>query len=322
MRGNLTDRRREGKALQVDERLETKRTATAIRSRQIVDDDLDELATFLGRGLGYPSHFFSQVLGRLAEHPVPAGFPRYGYVLEAEEQIVGAILLIFSTIWSDNVPTVRCHVTSWCVEPEFRSYATLFCARALRHPDVTYLNISARPATRSIIKAQGFLQYSKGKFVAIPALNCWSRSNGRGVKIVPVTKEPDARFEPHELDLLKEHAKYGCISLWCETSERAYPFVFHPRQLKGFFPSVQLVYCRDIQSLVRFASPLGLHLAARGKLAVLIDSNGPIPGLVGKYFDGIEPRYYKGPRPRLGDLSYTQAVMCPSIRRGYLESHD
>jgi hypothetical protein len=301
-------------------RSETKRTAAAIgsalRSRQIVDRDLEALAKFLGRGLGYPSQYFSQVLDRLTEHPTPAGFPRYGYVLETGEKIVGAILLIFSTIWSDDTPTVRCHVTSWCVEPEYKTYATLFFSKALRYPDVSYINISARPATRPIIEAQGFLQYCKGKFVAFPAWSFWSRSKSDAVKIVSGDKDPNTRFESHELDLLKVHSGYGCICLWCETPERAYPFVFHQRLLKGFLPSAQLVFCRDIQSFVRFASPLGLYLAARGKLTVLIDSNGPIPGLVGKYIDGIEPRYYRGPRPRLGDLAYTQAVMCSDIRRG------
>ena len=307
-------------------RSETKRTAAAIgsalRSRQIVDRDLETLAKFLGRGLGYPSQYFSQVLNRLAEHPTPTGFPRYGYVLEAGEKIVGAILLIFSTIWSDAAPAVRCHVTSWFVEPEFRPYAALFFSKALRCPGVTYINTSARPATRPIIKAQGFLPYSNGKFIAFPALNFWSRPKGDRVKVIAGDKDPNARFEPHELDLLKAHSGYGCICLWCETSERAYPFVFHQRVLKGFLPSVQLVFCRGIQSFVRFASPLGLYLAAHGKLPVLIDSNGPIHGLVGKYIEGITPRYYKGPRPpRLGDLSYTQAVMCSDIRRDSPYAH-
>jgi hypothetical protein len=304
---------------QVDGRSEANGMAAAkglaLRSRQIVDRDLQTLASFLGRGLGYPSQYFSQVFDRLAGHSTPTGFPRYGYVLEAREKIVGAVLLIFSTIWSDDAPAVRCHVTSWFVEPEFRSYATLFLSKALGYPGVTYINISARPATLPIIKAQGFLPYSNGKFVAFPALNFRSRSKGDRVTIVDGDKNPNARFEPHELDLLKAHSGYGCICLWCETPERAYPFVFHQRLLKGFLPSVQLVYCRDIQSFVRFAWPLGLHLAARGRLSALIDSNGPIPGLVGKYIDGVEPRFYKGPRPRLGDLSYTQVVMCSDIRR-------
>jgi len=52
----------------------------------------------------------------------------------------------------------------------------------------------------------------------------------------------------------------------------------------------------------------------RGKLFVLIGSNGPIHGLSGKYFDGISPKYYKGPvLPRLGDLAYTELAMLPRI---------
>jgi hypothetical protein len=302
----------------MNKRLETQPMPVAfgsrLRSREIADGDLETLAKFLGRGLGYPSQYFLRVLNRLAEHPTPAGFPKFGCVLETEERIVGAILLIFSTIWSDDAPAVRCHVTSWCVEPEFRPYATLFFSKALRYPHVTYINISATPATRAIIKAQGFLQYSKGQFVAFPVLNVWSKSKENRVKIVAGDKNPNARFEPHDLDLLKAHSKYGCICLWCETPERAYPFIFHQRLSKRFLPVVQLVFCRDIQDFVRFALPLGLYLAARGRLPVLIDSNGPIRGLVGKYIDGIQPRYYKGPNPRLGDLSYTQRVMFPDIR--------
>jgi hypothetical protein len=31
---------------------------------------------------------------------------------------------------------------------------------------------------------------------------------------------------------------------------------------------------------------------------------------MGKYFDGVAPKYFKGPtRPRLGDLAYTEAAM-------------
>jgi hypothetical protein len=288
-----------------------------LRSREIADGDVEKLAKFLGGGLGYSDQYFLQILNRLAEHPTPSGFPRYGYLLEKEERIVGAILLIFSTIWSDGTPAVRCHVTSWYVESEFRSYATLFFSKALRHSNVTYINTSARPASRPIIKAQGFLQYSEGQFIALPVLNLWSRVKSGRVEIVAGDKTPNARFEPYELDLLRAHANYGCICLWCQIVERAYPFVFHPRLFKGFLPGVQLVFCRDIQDFVRFSRPLGLFLAARGKFAVRIDSNGPIPGLVGTYVEGMEPRYYKGPKPRLGDLSYTQTVMGPYPRRDF-----
>jgi hypothetical protein len=48
----------------------------------------------------------------------------------------------------------------------------------------------------------------------------------------------------------------------------------------------------------------------RGRFFVLIDAKGPIHGLVGTYFDGIAPKYFKGlGPPRLGDLAYTETAM-------------
>ena len=167
---------------------------------------------------------------------------------------------------------MRCHVTSWCVEPEFRPYATLFFSKALRHNSVTYINVSATQKSRPIIKAQGFLQYSQGQFIAFPLLNLLSRQPKEShVGIATGDDVPTARFETYELDLLKAHAKYGCICLWCITPERSYPFVFHPRLFKGFLPGAQLVFCRDIHDFVRFALPLGRYLAARGKVVTRID---------------------------------------------------
>jgi hypothetical protein len=86
--------------------------------------------------------------------------------------------------------------------------------------------------------------------------------------------------------------------------------VFRPRVHKGVIACAQLVYCRGVEDFVRFAGPIGRFLALRGRPLILIDSNGPIPGLLGKYFDGRMPKYFKGPdRPRLGDLAYTEAAM-------------
>jgi len=96
------------------------------------------------------------------------------------------------------------------------------------------------------------------------------------------------------------------------TKQRAYPFVLLPRLFKRLVPGVQLIYCRDMEDVVRFAGPLGRFLALRGKLVVSVDSNGPIAGLVGRYIEGKSPRFFKGPAPpRLGDISYTQAAMFP-----------
>jgi hypothetical protein len=100
-------------------------------------------------------------------------------------------------------------------------------------------------------------------------------------------------------------------SLWCATRERAYPFVFMPRVVKAMIPSAQLIYCRDIEDFVRCAKPIGRYLARCGRPFVIVDSNGPLPGIAGKYVEGKSPKYFfKGPdQPTFGDIAFTEAVM-------------
>ena len=130
------------------------------------------------------------------------------------------------------------------------------------------------------------------------------------MRVIDAHAQPDVLFDPKERDLLLNHANYGCTSLWCVTPERAYPFVFRPRRIKVALPSAQLVYCRDVGDFVRFARPIGMFLARSIRLLVIVDANGPIPGLVGKYFPAKMPKYFLGPDPpRIGDLAYTETAM-------------
>jgi hypothetical protein len=91
---------------------------------------------------------------------------------------------------------------------------------------------------------------------------------------------------------------------------RAYPFIFRRRLLKGAVPCAQMIYCQSVNDFARFAGPIGRFLAMRGLLFVIIDANGHIPGLVGTFRKGIMPKYFKGrDQPRLGDLAYSEAAL-------------
>ena len=239
------------------------------------------------------------------------GLPRFGYLLESEG-IVGVILQIFATLRSGET----CRNSVQCFELVrgtflFRSYSSLLVAKALSHKNVTYLNVTPAPNTLSILEAQGYLQYSRGIFVAAPALQL--RLGGADVRVDRVSARRPTHADPFDHDLLMEHAKYGCMSLWSETADRAYPFVFRPCIIKGGITCARLVYCTDVDDFVRFAGPLGRFLALRGRPLVLIDSNGPIPGLVGKYLDAKMPRYFlKEPEPAPAwaiSLAYSEIAM-------------
>jgi hypothetical protein len=277
-----------------------------IRCRQIDEGDVPAVAELLIRG--FPNRnrqFWRRALDQLTRREPPPDLPKYGYLLETNGVLVGAILLICSAMRVGQTLEPRCNLSSWYVEPAFRAYAPLLVSQAMRHKEVTYLNVSAAPHTWPIIEAQGFSRYSEGIFISFPAL---SGLTGAGnAEVVDAHKSPAVNFDPFEQEVLLQHAEHGCISLWCATSERAYPFVFRPRLVKGFIPCAQLIYCHDIADFARFAGPLGRHLARRGRLVVIVDSNGPIPGLAGIFRRGSKPKYFKGPqRPRLGDLAYTE----------------
>jgi hypothetical protein len=286
------------------------RSPPKIRARQITDADLGGVVEFLKKGFGRKRtlRYWKRGLDRIGAHVRPDGTPQYGYLMEHDNLPVGVILLIHSRVRTDDGWAVRCNLSSWNVAPAFRSHAPLLAAQAMKRKDVvTYVNISPVRHTLPIVEAQGFTRYAGGQFATVTWPSGLARSPAR---IVAGESEPDARFEPFERDLLRDHARYGCISLWCATTDRAHPFVFAPRILKGIVPCVQLIYCRDVEEYVEFSRPLGSYLAAHGRCAVLIDANGPIRGLLGRYIDGWAPKYFKGPiRPRLGDLAYTEAAL-------------
>ena len=74
-------------------------------------------------------------------------------------------------------------------------------------------------------------------------------------------------------------------------------------------PCAQIIYCRDVGDFIRLAGPIGRFLAPRGLPLVIVDANGPIPGLIGTYHRD-RPKYFKGLlRPRLGDLAYTEYAL-------------
>jgi len=140
-----------------------------LRGREITEADHERVARLLAKGFQRPVWYYAQALRRLSLHPTPAGLSKYGFVMEADGVAVGAALLTFSTVRSGENTQTRWNVTSWYVEPAYKSVAAVFTSRALRRKDVTYINISVRPAARPNINAEGVRPYSQGQYVVPPS---------------------------------------------------------------------------------------------------------------------------------------------------------
>src|SRR5579871_3603640 len=106
-----------------------------LRVREITESDREAVARLLAKGFQRPVWYYAEALRRMSRHPRPPDLPKYGLIMEADGVVVGAVLLIFSTLRSGGNAHTRCNVTSWYVEPEYKPYAAVFTSRALRHKD-------------------------------------------------------------------------------------------------------------------------------------------------------------------------------------------
>ena len=281
-----------------------------VRCRQIVENDLGAVAELLATG--FPDRtrkYWTRGLARMAARAEIENCPRFGYVLDADGAIVGAILLIFTDFGDDAAARIRCNISSWYVAPDYRAHAAQLSATALKLKHVTYLNISPAEHTWPLLTAQGYQRYSEGQFACLPWLG--RRPARASVHVAPARWRARSFETLPECGLLAAHAEAGCLSLVCDSAEGCDPFILAPRKI-AYSPvrMMQLIYCRDTADFARCAGALGGFLLKQGVGAVILDANAPVPGLIGKYFKGRQPKYFKGgERPRLNDLTFTETVL-------------
>lgn len=280
-----------------------------VRCRQIQMADLDSLIGLLIRGFPLTGKsFWVGVFRRLQDHPVPDGFPRFGYMLQSRGTAVGVVLLISTLIKRGPACSIRCSVSSWYVDPPYRNLASLLVLQAIRHKSATYINTSPAPNTLPIIEAQGFNRFASGTFAAVPALT--PQVGTARIREFDGTQEYWANLPANDIALLADHEGYGCLCLVCETRESAYPIILRRRRAKrGLIPAAQLIYCPSLGALQKAAGPLGRYLLRKGLPLLLIGSDGSLP-LIGKYLPKKgPPMYYRGEKPCIVDLAYTELAV-------------
>ena len=282
-----------------------------IRCREIGIADLDAIADLLTRGFARRSRdYWMSGLRRMSVREVPEGFPRFGYMLDHEGTPVGVLLLIYTARDDGGGTSIRCNLSSWYVEPAYRTYAPMLTNVAQRHKHITYVNISPAHWTWRTIEAQGFRAYCGGLFFSFPALSRLAK--GMRVEVVQQGAHAVDGLSEADVALLARHAACGCLSLVCRADDgRGYAFVLQPMRIRGVaLPAMRLIYCPDVADYVACAGAIGRFLLRRGRISVALDANGRMKDLVGLYGGRLGRKYFKGPqRPRLADLSDSELVI-------------
>ena len=280
-----------------------------VNCREIEEADLPSVIECLTWGFpGRSSAYWSRGLEALGKLPQIANFPRFGQLLEADGRIVGVLLQIFSRRGGGVDGQARCNLSSWCVDPDYRTYAMVLHRRSVSRREAIFLNISPARHTLKTIEAFGFRRHAEGQLFFAPLLS----RRGAGVRLIEYDDAvPEAALLPaHERQLLADHTRLGCRALIGIRQGTAIPFVLQWRTIWRGLPGAHVIYSRSERELVDFAPALGSYCLRRGRLAVVVDANGPVRGLFGFFVGNREPRYFKGPeQPAPSDLAYTELVV-------------
>lgn len=279
-------------------------TKQRLRCRQIEERDLSALAALFHKGF-VPTRreFWDLGLARMRSLPVIDGVPRFGYVLESPEGLVGGLL----TISSRRGDQIISNVSAWYVQESCRAYSTFLVSAATRLKHVIYINVSPAPHTWRTLELTGWKFFDPGRSIALPLLG-WPR--GRVSETIP--------DHLPERSLLEDHRALGCVSLICEKDGAFSPFVFKRRWWSRFhLPMMELIYCRGIAEFEKYATALSRHLSIRKldaplrkrvSFGFLLD--GKIRLMPSYYQKNKHPRFYKGPRaPETNDFAYTETVI-------------
>jgi hypothetical protein len=272
--------------------------------REITDDDLEAVRELLVEGFPQRSdEYWTTGLANLASLQPVEGFPRYGYVVDADDAVQGLLL----TITSDrDVHGARTNLSSWYVREGYRQFATSLFQRALKLENTTFLNPSPSDHVVPILRAFGFEPYTTGMVVLDVRTAMRGRSSRGGVQRLGIDGLAD--LSESEGQIAEDHLRMGCGVLRLETDVRAGLLIHRRKWIKRSLPCSQVILA-DPDLVTELAGPVIRALASRGSLLALCDVDQAAEPTIGRVFPrGI--RYFKGAdAPPVGDISYSELAV-------------
>jgi hypothetical protein len=278
-----------------------------MKIREIEEDDLASVTKLFGEA--FPRRraaYWQRGFEKLRALPATASHTRYGYLLESDCVVRGALLTIGDRI-DDGF--ARINLSSWCVHSSYRGIGVFLNAKATSCGARTYVNLSPAEQVVPIIDAFGFKPYTKGVCLldARAALQ-----PSRGFSLTRYDPHTHYRLAPASKIIAERHHQYGCVVLVLEGGPSpAELLVYRVKWIKHVLPCAQMLFGSP-KRILGAVGPLMRHLLRRGIPSALMDIEEPINIFGAHNYIGRNLRYFKGISPAIGDLLYTEfAVFGP-----------
>lgn len=270
-----------------------------VQIREITSADLPEVVAVLREGFPRRTLAYWQTgianLERRAEVP---DYPRFGYVIDANNAVQGVILLLTADL--GNGP--RSTLSSWYVRPAHRAFATFLFQRTLKTKGGIFLDLSPSNHALPIAKAFGFKPYTTG-VILLDARAAWRTATGR---VTPIRASMIDSLPSPIRAVTKSHFGYGCAGFELQDATGSGIALYRIKMLKGAIPCAQFLF-GDPARLIALAGPLMRALIRLRIPTALIDSDGTETVVAGKLMAGRSIRYVRGSiTPSTGDLLETE----------------
>ena len=232
------------------------RSAPVIRA--ISPDDVETLCRFLESAFA-GSQIAADGWRALFKRNWPQRKPDLGFVLVADDRIVGFIGTIYASRTINGESGLVCNLTSWFVAPEYRGWAVALIAAAIGDPSVTYTALTPAPVTVQTLHQMGFSDLDEGALLFPPLLHV----DTLGRKAPAIRTKPEAVrriLDEAQQRIFDDHAECDCLQMIVgDATEYAYVVVKRRRRRK--MPFSEILYCSSPSVLAR-------HLE-RAKFAIM-----------------------------------------------------
>jgi len=245
-----------------------------IAVRAIDDNDLPEVGQFLHEHLNQrvPAPTWVQAV----QVPWKVDAPNYGFLLRADDRVVGAYLALYSERVIDGRAERFCNLGAWCVLPDYRLHSLRLLKALLAQDGYTFTDLSPSGTVVPLNERLKF-RFLDTSTALMPGLP-WPSVPGR-TKIISDRATIERSLSGRELEIYHDHADAAAARhLLLRRGDASCYVIFRKDRRKNLPVFASILYAGDAELFHASARTLARHLLLRhGVLATLAE-----PRVVGR----------------------------------------
>ncbi|MFI7607392.1 hypothetical protein ACIBTV_19915 [Micromonospora sp. NPDC049366] len=222
-------------------------------------------ADFLHRQLNH--RVSAETWARAMVVPWKVDAPNHGFLLRADDEVVGVHLAFYSQRWIDGRPERFCNLGAWCVLPEYRFHGLRLLKALLAQDGYHFTDLSPSGTVVPLNERLGFRFLDTA--TALMPNAPWPTWPGR----TRVTADPariEATLTPAELEIYRDHAETAARHLVLVHGDEHCYIVFRKDRRKGLPLFASILYVSNRALFRRLARPLGRYLLTRHGVAATL----------------------------------------------------